>query len=155
MGKITDELKQDRSVYENLAWSGLDFTKMYKSFSQQKKDDIEGIYFTNGTIIGKKKYLQVLNDFENKLKKYNNGYQDYYRIYFIHDTPRLFPKFDGKRLEVELYPKKFVLKQDRKKHYYHFVPSNTKIDKITYYFESRDKNNMIIYETLNKQEIVD
>lgn len=35
-----DELKQDRSVYENLAWSGLEKTKAYEALSQQKKDEI-------------------------------------------------------------------------------------------------------------------
>ncbi|MET7038813.1 hypothetical protein [Elizabethkingia miricola] len=129
------------------------YSQENKTYFYHKIGKVEGVYFTNGTIIGKKKYLQILNDFENKLKKYNNGYQDYYRIYFIHDSPRLFPKFDGKRLEVELYPKKFVSKENREKRYYAFVPSNTKIYKITYYFESRDKNNMIISETLKKEEV--
>ncbi|NAW49896.1 hypothetical protein GNY06_00265 [Elizabethkingia argentiflava] len=108
---------------------------------------VEGIYFTNGTSIEKKKYLQILNDFENKLKKYNNGYQDYYRNYMIYDSPRLFPKFKGKRLEVELYPKKLLSKESREKRYYSLVPANTKIYKITYYFESKDKNNLIIWES--------
>ncbi|MCP1251447.1 hypothetical protein NK212_06235 [Elizabethkingia sp. S0634] len=127
------------------------YSQENKSYFYNKIGNIEGIYFINGTIIGKKKYLQILNDFESKLKKYNNGYQDYYRIYFIHDSPRLFPKFDGKRLEVELYPKKYVSKENKEKRYYGSVPSNTTIYKITYYFESNDKNNMIITKTLNKE----
>jgi hypothetical protein len=117
-----------------------------------KIGNIEGVYDTlNIKSIGKKKYLQVLHDFENKLKNYNNGYQDYYRFYVIQDIPRLFPKFKGKRLEVKLYPKKYVSKENREKRYYGLVPSNVTIYEITYYFESKEKNNFIINKTLNKE----
>ncbi|NAW49895.1 hypothetical protein GNY06_00260 [Elizabethkingia argentiflava] len=42
-----DELKQDRSVYENLAWTGLEGTEMYKSFSQSKKDEVAKVRDAN------------------------------------------------------------------------------------------------------------
>lgn len=42
-----DELKQDRSVYENLAWTGLERTKTYEALSQQKRDEIEKVRDAN------------------------------------------------------------------------------------------------------------
>lgn len=128
------------------------YSQESKRFVYIKIGNIEGVYDSfNIKSIGEKKYLQILNDFENKLKKYNNGYQDYYRNYYIATHKELLAPDKGKRLYVTLYPKKDVSKQDREKHYYHFVPSNTTIYKITYYFESKDKNNFIITKTLNKE----
>jgi len=113
-----------------------------------KIGNVEGLYDTlNIKSIGKNKYLQVLNDFENKLKNYNNGYQDYYRNYFIYDFPRLGSKFKGKRLEVELYPKKYVSKKNRELKYYSIVPYGIKIYKIVYYFEAKEKENIFISES--------
>lgn len=113
-----------------------------------KIGNVEGTYDTlKLKSIGKKKYLQILNDFENKLKKYNNGYQDYYRNYGIYDYHNIGEEKRGIRLEVKLYPKKLLSKESREKQYYSLVPGNTKIYKISYYFESKDKNNLIIGES--------
>jgi len=42
-----DLSKQDPSVYENLAWTGLESTKAYESLPQQKKDEIAKVRDTN------------------------------------------------------------------------------------------------------------
>jgi hypothetical protein len=42
-----DLSKQDRSVYENLAWTGLESTKAYESLPQQKKDEIAKVRNNN------------------------------------------------------------------------------------------------------------
>ncbi|CDN74435.1 hypothetical protein [Elizabethkingia anophelis] len=88
-----------------------------------KIGDKEGLYVDSDlSIYGREKYFNILKKFENDFERINNGYIDFYRIYWgykdkkegIHLWVFLIPKLDKKRpylltmdkrtLSVKYYP---------------------------------------------------
>ncbi|WP_407478117.1 hypothetical protein [Elizabethkingia anophelis] len=67
-------------------------------------------------MLGDKRYRSIIKEFEDRFKKNNNGYSDYYRLYGIDGSVT-----NIKGLSVYLIPKSIVSEENKKRKEYRVI----------------------------------